>query len=209
MSIIWRKVWRDLWGNKLRTLLIVLATAVGVFALGLTFGMSDVIRARFTESHRASVAPHIVFFTSQFDQDVIDATLRESGVAGAGGLADSPERCAEKIQDLSRCTNNLGAAGAAVVYYTQPDSQCVVGDAHFEQAWPNASRADEADGCWRVEELPVCSATPPHATDGGAGAGGAAGGSATPPSTDGGAGAGGTAVGSAGRAGEPIFLNAR
>ena len=33
MSIIWRKVWRDLWGNKTRTFLIVLATAVGVFAL--------------------------------------------------------------------------------------------------------------------------------------------------------------------------------
>jgi len=67
MSIIWRKVWRDLWYNKFRTFLIVLATAVGVFALGLVFGMSDVIRARFTESHRVSVAPHIVFFTSQFD----------------------------------------------------------------------------------------------------------------------------------------------
>jgi putative ABC transport system permease protein len=85
MGLIWRKVWRDLWRNKLRTLLIVLATAVGVFALGLVFGMSGTIRARFTESHRASVAPHVILFTSRFDQDVVDATLREPGVADAEG----------------------------------------------------------------------------------------------------------------------------
>jgi putative ABC transport system permease protein len=85
MNSIWRKVRRDLWSNKLRTLLVVLATTVGVSALGLVFGMSDVIRIRFTESHQASVAPHIVFFTSRFDQDVVEATLREPGVADAEG----------------------------------------------------------------------------------------------------------------------------
>ena len=35
MSVVWRKVWRDLWHNKLRTLLVILATATGVFSLGL------------------------------------------------------------------------------------------------------------------------------------------------------------------------------
>jgi putative ABC transport system permease protein len=85
MSIIWRKVWRDLWLNKLRTVLVVLSTAAGVFALGLIFGMSGVMRTRFTESHQASVAPHIVFFTSRFRQDVVDATLREPGVVDAEG----------------------------------------------------------------------------------------------------------------------------
>jgi cell division protein FtsX len=33
----WRKVWRDLWNNKLRTFLVVLATTVGIFALGVSF----------------------------------------------------------------------------------------------------------------------------------------------------------------------------
>ena len=31
-GIRWRKVFRDLWGNKTRTLLVVLSIAVGVFA---------------------------------------------------------------------------------------------------------------------------------------------------------------------------------
>ncbi|MDH5709759.1 MAG: hypothetical protein OEY75_11660, partial [Hylemonella sp.] len=85
MSIVWHKVWRDLWDNKLRTFLVVLSTAVGVFALGLVFGLSDVMRTRMTESHRASLFPHIIFYTGAFDQDVVEAIQRESGVADAEG----------------------------------------------------------------------------------------------------------------------------
>jgi putative ABC transport system permease protein len=85
MSIIWRKVWRDLWHNRLRTILVVLSTAVGVFALGLVFGSSDVMRARMTESHRASNAPHIELYTSRFNQDVVEGVLREPGVVDAEG----------------------------------------------------------------------------------------------------------------------------
>ena len=33
----WRKVWADLWGNKLRTLLVVLSISVGVFAVGMVY----------------------------------------------------------------------------------------------------------------------------------------------------------------------------
>jgi putative ABC transport system permease protein len=85
MSIIWRKVWRDLWDSKFRTLLVVISTAVGVFALGFVYGTSDVLRARMTESHRASVFPHITFYTGLFDEDVIDTMRHEPGVADVEG----------------------------------------------------------------------------------------------------------------------------
>jgi len=85
MSIIWRKVWRDLWGNKFRTLLVVVSTAVGVFALGLVFGLSGVMRTRLAEDHRASVPAHVTFGTSTFDQDVVDTILDDAGVADAEG----------------------------------------------------------------------------------------------------------------------------
>jgi len=85
MSIIWHKVWRDLAHNKIRTLLVVLSTAVGVFALGLVFGVSDVLCARMTEDHRATIPAHITFWVGMFDQDVVDAMLREPGVADAEG----------------------------------------------------------------------------------------------------------------------------
>jgi putative ABC transport system permease protein len=85
MSVIWRKVWRDLWQNKFRTALIVLAIAVGVFALGFVYGTSGVMRTRMTESHKASRFPHITFYTSRFDREVVETILREPGVADAEG----------------------------------------------------------------------------------------------------------------------------
>lgn len=38
MSVIWYKVWFDLWNNKVRTALAVLSIAAGVFAIGAIFG---------------------------------------------------------------------------------------------------------------------------------------------------------------------------
>ncbi len=87
MSIIWHKVRRDLWHNKVRTFLVVLSTAVGVFALGFVYGVSDVLTTRITESHQASVPPHLAFYTSMFDQEVVETILREPGVVDAEGLA--------------------------------------------------------------------------------------------------------------------------
>jgi putative ABC transport system permease protein len=58
---------------------------VGVFALGLVFGLSDVMRTRMTESHRAGVPAHVTLGTSTFDQDVVDTVLDVPGVADAEG----------------------------------------------------------------------------------------------------------------------------
>jgi putative ABC transport system permease protein len=85
MSVIWRKVWRDLWHNKFRTALIVLATAVGVFALGFVYGTSGVMRTRMTESHKASRFPHITLYTSRFGREAAETIRREPGVADAEG----------------------------------------------------------------------------------------------------------------------------
>lgn len=85
MSVIWRKVWRDLWNNKSRTLLVVLATAVGVFAIGIVFGLSGVMITRLAESYRASVPPHITFHTDLFDKSLVETIQREPGVVAAEG----------------------------------------------------------------------------------------------------------------------------
>ncbi len=39
MNVIWKKVWRDLWNNKLRTALIILSTTVGLIGVGIVFGL--------------------------------------------------------------------------------------------------------------------------------------------------------------------------
>ena len=85
MSIVWRKVLRDLWRNKFRTALIVLSTAVGVFALGFVYGTSGVMTAEMTKAHKESLFPHITFYASLFDHQAVDTILHEPGVAEAEG----------------------------------------------------------------------------------------------------------------------------
>jgi len=82
MHVIWRKVWRDLAHKKARTILVVLATAAGVYSLGMTFGMSGLMRERMIESHRATVMAHIRFWTtSTFEQSVVDRIARDPEIA--------------------------------------------------------------------------------------------------------------------------------
>ncbi|MFX0146020.1 MAG: ABC transporter permease, partial [Candidatus Hodarchaeota archaeon] len=85
MSITWRKVWRGLWNNKLRSLLVVLATTTGVFAVGLVIGLYDAMTVQMTESNLASVPPHLTFSTGWFDQAIVDAMQSERGVADTEG----------------------------------------------------------------------------------------------------------------------------
>jgi ABC-type lipoprotein release transport system permease subunit len=45
MSVVWRKVWRESVHNKVRTALVVLSIAVGVFAPGLVFNLRHALQA--------------------------------------------------------------------------------------------------------------------------------------------------------------------
>jgi len=59
MSVIWYKVWFDLWRNKVRTLLAVLSIAAGVFAIGAIFGMVDQLLTGMDAAHRAVSPSHV------------------------------------------------------------------------------------------------------------------------------------------------------
>jgi putative ABC transport system permease protein len=86
MSIVWRKVWRDLWCNKFRTILVVLSTAVGIFAIGLVFGLSDVMRSRMIETHRETIPAHVTFWwISTFDDEEVETVANVPGIAEAEG----------------------------------------------------------------------------------------------------------------------------
>ena len=64
MSVIWRKVWRDLWMNKTRTFLAIWSITGGVFAIGVTFGMADQMLSSMDAAHQATFPAHIQMFTS-------------------------------------------------------------------------------------------------------------------------------------------------
>jgi len=81
MSVIWNKVWYDLWRNKLRTLLVVISISVGVFAVGTTFGMIEQMVPAMDAAHQ-SVRPAqaTLGLNDPADLDTILALRRVPGV---------------------------------------------------------------------------------------------------------------------------------
>ncbi len=83
----WNKVIRDLWGNKLRTLLVVLAIAVGVFAFGVVATSRDAMLRELGNAYLATNPAHIRMSLSPFDEDLIQAVEGMREVALAEGRA--------------------------------------------------------------------------------------------------------------------------
>jgi putative ABC transport system permease protein len=87
LSPRWHKVIRDLWSNKTRTILVVLAIAVGVFAFGSVFITEDVLLAEMNSQYRAVKPSTITFFISSFDDNLVRWAHRQEEVADAQGRA--------------------------------------------------------------------------------------------------------------------------
>lgn len=77
MNVVWRKIWRDLMGNKVRTTLVVLSIAVGVFALGLVFNLRDALQAWMQDDYRLSNASHLLVRMAPFEQYTVRLFQRE------------------------------------------------------------------------------------------------------------------------------------
>jgi len=92
MTVIWHKTWRDLANNRARTALVVASTAVGVFALGLVFGLSGVMGDRMTAAHHQARPAHITVSGGPFSPEIVDALEHERGVESAQGEIAVPLR---------------------------------------------------------------------------------------------------------------------
>ncbi len=85
LSPRWAKVFGDLWGNKTRTLLVVLSIAVGVFAVG-SIKTSQIILDRDLNDDYAAVNPADANIGSEpFDQDLVETVQGMKEVALAEG----------------------------------------------------------------------------------------------------------------------------
>ena len=89
MRIGFRKILRDLWRSKGRTLLAVLSIAVGVFAVGMVSGMADLMPARMRSSYAETHPAHVLIYLSGIVSDDDLARLaRVPGVLDIEGLGD-------------------------------------------------------------------------------------------------------------------------
>lgn len=83
MRIRWRKVFLDLLGNRARTILVVLAIGVGVFAVGFIATARTVLLRELQRNYVATYASSATIFTQPFDADLAASVARMPEVAAA------------------------------------------------------------------------------------------------------------------------------
>ncbi len=84
-SVRWRKALRDLSTHKLRTVLVVLSIAVGVFAVGTIAGADALLQANLRDGYAASRPASATIFLAPFDTELVERVRDMRGVADAEG----------------------------------------------------------------------------------------------------------------------------
>jgi putative ABC transport system permease protein len=85
LSPRWKKVQGDLFAHKVRTALVVLSIAVGIFAVAVVLGGRAVLIREFETSFAASDPTNATLSTAPFDDHVLKKVAEWSGVAAADG----------------------------------------------------------------------------------------------------------------------------
>jgi putative ABC transport system permease protein len=79
----WRKVIKDLWGNKVRSLLVVLSIAIGVFAIGMIVGTQVMLQEDLSASYAATNPASATLYLDDFDDDLLFTIRKVDGVREA------------------------------------------------------------------------------------------------------------------------------
>jgi putative ABC transport system permease protein len=85
LSPRWRKVLRDLWGNKARTVLVILSIAVGVFAVGMIVSTQIILSNDLSTSYAATDPASAELYPAAFDEELVQVVRRMDGVREAEG----------------------------------------------------------------------------------------------------------------------------
>jgi putative ABC transport system permease protein len=81
----WKKVIADLWGNKSRTVLVVLSIAIGVFAVGMVANAYLILDEATTVGYEAVNPTSAFIISAPFDDDLVDDIRDMPEVAEAEG----------------------------------------------------------------------------------------------------------------------------
>ncbi|MEJ2748194.1 MAG: FtsX-like permease family protein [Anaerolineae bacterium] len=81
----WRKVILDLLSNKARTILVVLAITVGVFAVGFVASAQSILLRELDRGYVASNKASATLYTSPIDDDMVERIAKMPEVAAAEG----------------------------------------------------------------------------------------------------------------------------
>ncbi|MBP2659984.1 MAG: hypothetical protein H6Q69_3016 [Firmicutes bacterium] len=85
LSPRWRKVWTDIWGNKLRTMLVVLSISVGVFAVGMVYSSYLMFQRDLAASWGTASPANASLFADPFDEELIQTIRSMKNIKEAEG----------------------------------------------------------------------------------------------------------------------------
>ena len=82
----WHKVFSDLVGNVVRSLLVVTSIAVGLFAVGMIATLHVILTNDMRAGYEGVNPANIVIYASSFDENVVERVRKVDGVARAEGV---------------------------------------------------------------------------------------------------------------------------
>ena len=94
MSVIWYKIWSDIWKNKGRTAQIVLIIAMGAFAIGMIITASEVVSVRLGQVWQTAAPAMINLWTDpQIDDNQVAALKSIQGITDVEGYLSTNIEC--------------------------------------------------------------------------------------------------------------------
>ena len=88
----WHKVFIDLWSNRTRTLIVALAVAVGVYAVGTVVSARTLLTREFDNDQADAQVASAIIRTYPFDDEFVKRVAEEPGVVAAEGRNIIPAR---------------------------------------------------------------------------------------------------------------------
>ena len=85
LSTRWYKVLIDLWRNRVRTLIVAMAIAVGVYAIGVVLSTRELVVREYTADQDGALMAAAVVHTTAFDEALAERIAELPGVAAAEG----------------------------------------------------------------------------------------------------------------------------
>jgi len=96
----WKKLFADLIGFPVRTILVVLSIAVGLYAIGLILTIHMVVQDDMAQGYMNDRPPNMQISVDQIDQNLIDSLQKLSGIYHVEGAKKFTTRIVNKDGDL-------------------------------------------------------------------------------------------------------------
>jgi putative ABC transport system permease protein len=81
----WKKVLLDLWEHRMRTLIVALAIAVGVYAVGVVLNTREILVREYHDDQAGALVPSAILHTQPFDDDLAANLAKLPQIAAAEG----------------------------------------------------------------------------------------------------------------------------